>query len=331
MSVTVDQPTYLSRLFAPWKDHSATLQDAIAGHVAPHFLRLSFKHPAAFARMHGVVPGTPPYTALWDEAVRAAKAAILAAYDPEDYLYSIVAGRPGGPAVAVATALLVRGRGTRLLPTTIGDPTSSLPTHRILRGFAYPRKLRFARRASEGQTWEIGRMCVGDAGDLARLLADGQLTPYDADYLRTHARAELLARTYLGGRLLAGQPKAILYNCRPLLAAAATRWGLLGHPLYVRSGAEPVPRRGTPSLLGKYFDWHEQLEAVVPADICRHGVAAAIHHLAVNEPRVLRRLGFSLPYVAPNDVALERAMGELAARLGLGPLRDAELEPEAAD
>ena len=60
------------------------------------------------------------------------------------------------------------------------------------------------------------------------------------------------------------------------------------------------------------------------------GVAATVCYLANERPGVLRGLSCALPHVAANDAALERAMTALAARCGLGPLRNAELGPLAA-
>ena len=319
------------RRFTGWyADLRAPERAAIVALLGPSYRKLTFPTPAAIAEAFGVAPGTPAFAAQEAELARRFAAALAPSFADRDAVAALLVPTDGGVA-AVATMQTVRGARSTPLADSIGDAASSLPTHRLLRGFRYPPEAGLDPRATpESALAEFGRLAVADPAQLHPLVRAGALTPREAAYVVRHALGELVARSVARGWALPAPPRGYLFNTQPRLARVLRRKGLGLRPLFL-DGAEPTPAaRSLPGPGAASFRrWPAELAGLVPEEVLREGIAAAIAHLAARGFTRWHRLALSLPYLLPDDLALARAVARLA--LGcVGPAGDAREAQVAA-
>lgn len=267
----------------------------------------------------------------------------LRAPDPRAWIVAVLhhadPGAGGDPATdgwtALAAARVVRGARAVPVSRSVGAPDSSLPTHALLQGWAYPTRDDFdPDRVPEHAVLETTRWVAATAAWAASRLPAGALDAAVLKALVAAASAEVvLAAARLGQRLAADEPVAAwLFNVRPRVAISLRdRLGLDLVPMYA-GGAAPTPQALASALDGPYFHhWRHQLCRELPAAVRqaveRDGPAAAVRHLAQQDLAAWQDREVTLPYLVHADARLRRALDRLEAQLAQGPY---QLQREAA-
>lgn len=259
----------------------------------------------------------------------------LRAPDPFAWIVAILHHpEPGASLDAVAQGWTALGaarvvQGARAVPVSrsVGQPDSSLPTHTLLGGWAYPRRHDFdPDHVPEHAMLETTRWVAATAAWAASRLPPGALEPPTLKALLAAASAEVvLAAARLGERIAAEAPVAgWLFNVRPRAAISLRdRLGLDLVPLYT-GGAQPTPQSLASPLDGPYFHhWQQQLCSDLPPTVQqavgREGPAAAVRHLAQQDCAAWQQREVTLPFLVHADARLGRALDRLQAQLESGP------------
>lgn len=254
-------------------------------------------------------------TKLYHDAVAA-----MASFEANHSQSAIFALTPAGRPIALAAMRTIRGTARLPIARTIGEATSTIPTHRVLMGWRYPALAPLPAHATpESALAEFGRLSVATKEQLARLVAEGVLAADEADYLRAHGLDAVIGMSYARDQLQLDPPRAYIFNTKPLFARALRTKGLPVRPLF-HAGAEPTPRMmQSTSFDAPYFQkWREELSRLLPPEVLAGDLALGIRELIARGNPRWERLPLNLPYLLLNDAetaAAMRAMAVDASRL----------------
>lgn len=320
----------LHRHSGPYADLSVAQRDAIVALTLDRYVD-EIQLPQYLAEVLGLPPDTPAHAQALGERVALIEEG-LRRFDEHTAITAILHQGPGGGWTALAAMRTVRGHRAVPVARSIGDGASSLPTHALLQGFAYPALPGFdAGRTPESQLFEATRLVVARPGWGAALVARGEIEAEPLNAVMSCALAELMAGSIRLARRLAAPERmaAWIFNVKPRLAVTLRdTLGLPLVPLYTR-GAEPTPAAAVSPLDGPYLHrWRRELCRDLPApvqrDVEREGVAAAVRHLAVQDLAAWRDRAVTLPFLVLNDAAVEAAYRRFLALLAQQPYRMAE-------
>ncbi len=323
----------LHRYAGPFAGLSDAQRDAIAALTLDRYVD-EIRLPDYLAEVLGLPPGTPAHVQAHAERLAHIEHG-LRTFDDHTWITAILHVGAAGGWTALASMRAVRGCRAVPVAQSVGDPASSLPTHSLLRGFAYPALPHFdATRVPESRVFETSRLVVARPEWAASLLLRGEIAADALSALLTAALAELVvAAARLAQRLTTEAPLAAwIFNARPRLAVTVRDFlGLPLVPLY-GAGAEPTPEALASPLDAPYFHrWRRELCRGLPPEVAqavaRDGVAAAVRHLAEQELQTLQDRGVTLPFLVGHDAVFEAAIRRLEALLARQPYR---LEPAEA-
>ena len=306
----------MSLVFATCRYGDLTLarRGAIGVLLGPRYRAMTYPTTEGLFAALGVGPDDPSFAArLADLDGRIAAA--QDAHNDNHAVSLLIATGLGGREVVVAVMRTIYGALPVALTARIGEPTSSLPTHRIFR-FLYPPDLPFDPAATgEDRLAEWGRVVVANNTQLQPHLANGTLTGDEASYVVRHGFDAMLAGSYYRDRALAAPPLGYIYNGKPRLTNALREGKGFSIASLYRDGAEP-----TEAILDQspfFRRWKPVLEEVVPAEVLARGLAAAVRHLVGSGFTDWRRLALNLPELILCDGATDRAIARLAAQAQL--------------
>lgn len=293
-------------------DHRGAILDLLA----TPYLAMSYPTPAEFGAACGADPGTAAFAVAWEAAIQQARRSLDGSYRDCDGLCAIFTAAHTGEPRAVATMQIVFGEGRRLIAGTIGDfHASSLPTHKMYRGFSYPCLPGLnPEELVERRVIEMGRLAVARPEVLRPLVAAGRLTPAEQTYVTRRGRDLLIALAWRFACARLELPRLAIFNTRPRLADALLRHSWPVRPLFL-GGVEPTPELlASGKLVGSYFQrWYTVLGPLVPASVIRQGLLVAIQHLAAGGFSSWHDLPISLPYCFdPGE--MQAAVDRLAER-----------------
>lgn len=304
----------LVQVNCPYDTLTPEEQAACVALMVPRYRGLTYPTEAELIAALAATPGTAAFAAKLADLDRRIGDA-LGTFADSHAVSAIFARTITGDLVAVAVMRTIRGTSQALLSDLIGSPSSSIPTHRVLQGFRYPAHPDLvADETPERALAEFGRLVVANHAQLQPLIADGTLTPGEADHILRHGFDALLAGSYFRDQATLDPPRAYIFNAKPRLAhVLAAGKGLTILPLFA-DGAEP-----TPTVLDRskfdapYFQrWAVELGELVPTEVLEAGLPVAIRHLTSNGFNGWRKLGINLPYLILCDRATARGMTHLA-------------------
>jgi hypothetical protein len=308
----------LDQFVGEYRALSPEQRDACLDLTFPRFLELAHPTPDDFGRFFGVVPGTADYAAR-RAAILAQVRAINIANTVGAATISLVTTRArDGRLVALAAQQIIRGSGALPLACAVGDPAATLPMHRMLRGYRYPRTPWLdPERVTEAQIGEFTRLVVADRETIDGLVATGALGQGEARALTAHAMYAVLASAFWHDQSVAPAAVAYITNTRPRLTRVLARLDMHWQGLY-EDGAEPTARMLDPQGFNyPYWHWAPILRQYVPDAVAARGVAASIAHLARHRRELLALQPFSLPHILPNDAATRAALRRWRERYAL--------------
>ena len=230
----------LVRFDRSWGEMPPALRSAIAALLARAYLRLSYPTDAAFGAMFGVAPGTAAFALAWEGEIsrRAEQHATFCRDD--DWIYTIAAEASDGTLIALGTMMTAQGTGARSFASGIGQPTSTIPTSRLLRFVCPPDRNFPADLLAESDLAEFTRICILQRAELLVLVRSGHVTLEDAAYVEARGFDEVFALAYWRDQAHPAPPRAYLGNAKPMMIDALVRRDLDIRLLYLAEGAEPT-------------------------------------------------------------------------------------------
>jgi hypothetical protein len=245
----------------------------------------------------GLQPGTVEY----ENRYRTEYSAIdkLLAQDPEGILGSALFVETESGPVVLCALRIVRGQGDAPINQTIGDPSSSLPTHQLLSGFGYNRLNGFdPAQVVESQVCECTRLVKADKEEIMTLLSAGVLNEQELNYIVMYAFSGIFYDLHRLVQSLTPSLAGYLFNTHPKGARIFSQYCQLNlEPLPSMEGICPTPYAVADSyVLGSYF------KRQVPE----------FRQLFTNEPRDwsmkeadINSSSVCLPFIVLNDDRLE--------------------------
>lgn len=311
-----------------WSALSQEEREAYFDLAVARFLELSYPSREVFGRFYGEESGSPGFEEKWAEVLAHARQ-INVDNVIEHAVISLVTARDrNGRPVALAAQQIIRGEGDAPLDSAVGEAKSTLPSHRMLRRFSYPRTSWLdPARTTESQIAEFVRLVVAGRDTVLPLVAARSISSDEAHAVLSHGMQAVVATAFRRDQALAPAPIAYITNTRARLVRVVARLGLDWLPLFV-GGVEPAPHLLNPQGFNyPFWNWAPILRPHVPATVLDAGVAAAVAYLAQYLPEVLAKLPLSMPYMLPSSAETRATLADWTALYRLadeeGPITDA--------
>jgi hypothetical protein len=236
--------------------------------------------------------------------------------DGNTFICAVFLESSDGPTPLGAMRTLKGSRSDVRLSSSVGQACSSVPSHTLLKNFAYPVRSDFdADQLSESDVLECSRLAIASRTQLKGVIAAGLMKPEEVLAVRPRLLDELIVHSYR--RAMNGSHRCAgwLFNVKPRLAGTLHTKGLDLLPLF-GDGVEPVDEALAPDAFSAlYFStWRSELRKVIP-DVDQLGIHSAIRQLVQHDPAALRACEISLPFLLVCNGHLESAIQELETKL----------------
>jgi hypothetical protein len=226
-----------------------------------------------------------------------------------------VIARNARDTVALAAMRTVRGCRDVPVSASIGDPESSLETHRLLTGFTYPSLPGFdPDTATERVVCECSRLVTIAADQLTELVRSRFITSAEAAHFAFFGFRQLIVAAYrreiddeqFAGSIFTIQPRMAHVLC------ARLRLPLL--PMFAGGVAPTRAALTSGALFAPYFSrWNAELQRTAPALTSQGGPTAVLAQIATQVHRRSYRCSVSLPFFLAVGNRLEIAIETLEA------------------
>jgi len=268
-----------------------------------------------------LIPGTWAFKKAYYEYVQRIKTA-FSTYDDYTYISVIFYKSNRGVPLALSSARIIHGsRKDHMLSDTIGSEETSIPTHKLLQSFSYPRLPGFkADRTSEAEVCECSRRVTISRQQLNKLIYQGVIDPLDAQHFLRHSTDHILAAHY---KFLLQNTKAGIFNMRPFHVHSFALRGIKFIPLF-NGGVEPTKYAldNQKTVLAPIFTkWPAELQKLSPGIMGKYSVSEAIRNLwksfitAKIDLRGWESCNIPLPFLLLFDEQLHSAIGRIDKEL----------------
>lgn len=299
-----------------FEDLMPTQQEAIHQLTVRRYVEDIYHLHEHLQQFEGLIPKTPDFQRTYAHYFEQIEKA-LSDFDERTYLAAILLCDQADHWYALASMRYLKGqRDDIAISQSIGCPDSSLPTHKLLDGFQYPKLPDFdPDRVTEADISEVSRLVVADEEQIHRVGRLGLLDPQELQSLMTSAVTEMIVSFYRAGNP-GIQVAGLIFNIKPKLAAMLKlrkRINLV--PLFTE-GAEPTPLalKSMPDQL--YFErWHANLFDLIPEAIKTHETSAAVRYLVGRDAHEWINCEISLPYLVVNNSEYECAIENMEKQL----------------
>jgi hypothetical protein len=183
-----------------------------------------------------------------------------------------------GP-LALASMRIVHGSKKNLLiSNSIGSSESSIPMHRLLQSFSYPKLKDFNPfKITETQVCECSRRAALNKREIIELVKENVMTKEEGEYFLQHCFNHLLVGLT---RYCVKEASAFVFNLRPYHAYHFKSLGLNLVPLF-SEGVEPtkdaIDERNVLSPL--FTKWTNELQKCFQQMSFEQGIASAIKEI----------------------------------------------------
>ncbi len=291
-------------------------QDAIHQLTVRRYVEDIYHLHAHLQQFEGLTPNTPEFERAYADYFEQIEKA-LSHFDERTYLAAILLCDQAGHWYALASMRYLKGqRDHVVISKSIGCSDSSLPTHRLLDGFRYPKLPDFEPDdVVETDISEVSRLVVADQEEIDRVSGPEMLDPRELQSLLTSAVTEMIVSFYRAGNP-GIQVAGLIFNVKPKLAALLKlRKGINLLPLFTK-GAEPTPLALSAMPDRLYFErWHANLFMMIPETLKTHGTRAVVRTLAERDAHEWIDCEISLPYLVVNNSEYACAIENLERQL----------------
>ena len=291
-------------------------QDAIHQLTVRRYVEDIYHLHAHLQQFESLIPDTPKFEQVHANYFEQIEQA-LSRFDERTYVAAILLCDQANQWYALASMRYLKGqREDVVVSRSIGRTDSSIPTHRLLDGFQYPKLPDFDPDAlTEMELTEVSRLVIADQEQIERVIHLGLLCQEELQSLMTAAVTEMIVSFYRAGNP-GIQVAGLIFNVKPKLAAMLKlRKGINLLPLFAE-GTEPTPLALSAMPDRLYFErWHANLFELIPETIKLHGTRAAVKYLAGRDTHEWIDCEISLPYLVVNNSGYQYSIENLERQL----------------